>query len=77
MKQKDLKNFAKFTGKNLRKSLFFNKVAGLLKKGLRHRCFPANFAKLLKAAFLKNISEQNVIKSVLKNCKIYRKTTVP
>ena len=28
-----LKNFAKFTGKHLRQSLFFNKVAGL-----RHKC---------------------------------------
>ena len=43
-----LRNFAKFTGKHLCQSLFFNKVAGpraprpatLLKKILWHRCFP-------------------------------------
>ena len=39
-----LKNFAKFTGKHLCQSLFFNKVAGLrLQKELWHRCFPVNF----------------------------------
>ena len=47
-----LRNFAKFTGKHLCQSLFFNKVAGLrpatlLKKRLWHRCFPVNFAKFL------------------------------
>ena len=45
-----LRNFAKFTGKHLRQSLFFNKVEGfrpatLLKKRLWHRCFPVNFAE--------------------------------
>ena len=40
-----LKNFAKFTGKHLYRSFFFNKVAGLrpatlLKKILRYMCFP-------------------------------------
>ena len=38
-----LRNFAKFTGKHLCQSLFFNKVAGGL-----HRCFPVNFAKSLR-----------------------------
>ena len=43
-----LRNFAKFTRKHLRQSLFFNKFAGLrpanlLKKRLWHRCFPLNF----------------------------------
>ena len=52
-----LKNFAKFTGKHLRQSLFFNKVTGLrpatlLKKILWHRCFPVNFAKFLRTLFL-------------------------
>ena len=47
-----LRNFAKFTGKHLCQSLFFNKVAGLrsttlLKKGLWHKCFPVNFVKFL------------------------------
>ena len=34
-----LKNFAKFTGKNLCQSLFFNKVAGLGKGTLLKRSF--------------------------------------
>ena len=41
-----LGNFAKFTGKYLCQRLFFNKVAGL-----RHRCFPVNFAKFLRTPF--------------------------
>ena len=48
-----LRNFAKFAGKHLCQSFFFNKVPGLgtatlLKKRLWHRCFPVNFAKNLK-----------------------------
>ena len=44
-----LKNFAKFIGKHLCQSVFFNEVAGLrpatlLKKSHWHRCFPVNFA---------------------------------
>ena len=65
MKKGVLRNFAKFTGKHLCQSLFLNKVAGLrsllqknlwhpatlLKKRLWHRCFPVNFAKLLRTPF--------------------------
>ena len=56
-----LRNFAKFTGKHLCQSLFFNKVAGfrpatLLKKRLWYRCFLLNFAKLLRIPFLQNTS---------------------
>ena len=40
-----LRNFAKFTGKHLCQSLFFNNVAGL-------RCFPVNFTKSLRTPFL-------------------------
>ena len=52
------RNFAKFTGKHLCQSFFFDRVAGLrpstlLKKRLWHRCFPLNFAKFLRAPFLK------------------------
>ena len=52
-----LRNFAKFTGKQLCLGLFFNKVAGLrpatlLKKRLWHRCFPANFEIFLRTPFL-------------------------
>ena len=51
-----LRNFAKFTGKHLCQSLFFNKVAGLrpaslLKKRHWHGCFPVNFAKFLRTLF--------------------------
>ena len=49
-----LKNFAKFTGKHLCKRLFFNKVAGSLKKSLWHKCFHVNFAKFLRTHFLQN-----------------------
>ena len=48
-----LKNFAKFTEKHLCQSLFFNKLAGF-----RHRCFPVNFATLLRTGFLQNTSGQ-------------------
>ena len=38
------------------RSLFFNKVVGLshavlLKKSLRHKCFPVNFCKIFKNGF--------------------------
>ena len=56
-----LKSFAKFTGKHLYQSLFFNKVVGLrfatlLKKRFWHRCFLVNFAKFLRTPFLHNTS---------------------
>ena len=56
-----LRNFAKFTGRPLRQSLFFNKVAGLspatlLKTSLWRKCFPVNFAKFLRTPFLQNTS---------------------
>ena len=62
-----LRNFAKFTGKQLCQSLFFNKVAGmkpatLLKKRLCHRCFSVNFAKFLRTPFLQNTSGRLVLK---------------
>ena len=51
-----LENFAKFTGRRLRQSLFFNKVAGLrpatlLKKRLWRRCFSVIFVKFLRTPF--------------------------
>ena len=56
-----LRDFAKFAGKHLCQSLFFNKDAGLrlatlLKKILWHRCFPVNFTKFLRTPFLQNTS---------------------
>ena len=54
-----LRNFAKFAGKHLCQSLFFNKVADLrpatlLKKRLWHRCFSVKFVKFLRTPFLQN-----------------------
>ena len=51
------KNFAKFTGKHLCQSFFFNRVfrsqpATFLKKRLWDRCFPVNFVKFLRLSFL-------------------------
>ena len=53
LKQGDIKNFARLTGKHLCQSLFLNKVAGLtlqflLKRRLWHRCFLVNFSKLFR-----------------------------
>ena len=58
-----LRNFAKFTGKHLCHSFFFNKAAGLrratlLKKRLWDRCFPVNFAKFATTPFYQNTSGQ-------------------
>ena len=58
-----LKNFTRFTGKQMCWSLLFNKVSGqrlktLLKKRLQHRCFLANFAKFLRTLFLQNTPGQ-------------------
>ena len=54
-----LKNFAKFKGKHVCQSLFFNKVAGLrpkacnfITKRLWRRCLPRNFVKFLWTPFL-------------------------
>ena len=60
-------NLAKFTGKNLCLSLFFNKVTGfrpsaLLKSRLRHRCFPVKFTKFLRTPFLQNTSGRLLLK---------------
>ena len=56
-----LRNFAKFTGKHLCQSLYFNKVAGLrhatlLKKKPWHKGFPVNFPIFLRTSFLQNTS---------------------
>ena len=54
-----LKIFTKFTGKHLRQSLFFNKVAGLRPATLSKKrlwCFPVNSVKFLRTPFLQNTS---------------------
>ena len=66
-KKSILRNFAKFTGKHLCQSLFFNKNlrpqhAILLKKRLLHKRFPVNFAKFLRTHFLQKTSACNFIK---------------
>ena len=61
-----LKNFTRFTGKHLRWSLFFNKVAGLrpatlLKKRLWYRCFPVDFGKFLRTSCFKNTAKRSSV----------------
>ena len=54
MKKGDLRNFAKFTGKHLRQSLFFNKVAGpcnFIKKKTVTQVFFREFYKISKTTF--------------------------
>ena len=51
-----LRNFTKFTGKHLRQSLFFNKIAGLrpatlLKKETLAQVFSCEFCEISKNAF--------------------------
>ena len=60
-KKSILRNFAKFTGKHLCESLYFNKFAGLrpatlLKQRLWHRCLPVTVVKFLRTPFLQNTS---------------------
>ena len=62
-KKAALKNFAIFTEKHLRWSLFLNKNVGLqswnfIKKRLQHRFFPVNIAKFLRKPVLENICER-------------------
>ena len=59
MKKSVLKNFAKFTGKHLRLSLFFNEVAGLRPDQVFFCKFCGIFKKTL---FLQNTSERLLLK---------------
>ena len=70
MKKGTLRDFAKFKGKRLCQSLFFNKVTGLrpatlLKKRPWHRCFPVNFARFLRTTFSQNTSERLFLKTTI------------
>ena len=70
-----LRNFEKFTEKNLCQSLLFNKVAGLrpatlFKKRPWHRCFPVNFAKFLITPVLQNTSRRLLLVVVAFNPEI-------
>ena len=67
-----LRNFAKFTGKHLCQSLFFNKVASLtpanlFKKRHWHRCFPVNFLVFSRKPLLQNTSGRLLLWIVCKN----------
>ena len=44
--------FWRYSVKKMCQSLFFNKVAGLLKKTLGRKCFPVNFEKFLRTLLL-------------------------
>ena len=70
VKKDVLRNFAKFTGKHLRQSLFFKKIAALrpatlLKKKLWQSCFPVNFAKFLRTPFLQNTPGRLLLSTIL------------
>ena len=62
VKEGVLRNFTKFTGKNLCQRLFLKKFAGnacnFTKKRLWHRCFPVNFSKFLRTPFSQDTSGQ-------------------
>ena len=53
-----LKNFAKFTGKHLCRSLFLIKLQAFIKKRLLYRCFPVKFAIFPRTPILNNICER-------------------
>ena len=65
-----LENFAKFTGKHLCQSPFFNQVEGQL----WHRCFPVNFTKFPRTPFLQNTSVWMVLNSDL--TKVFSKSVL-
>ena len=58
-----LKNFAVFTGKHQRWSLFLIKLQTWMPtKRLQHSCFPVNIAKFSRTPFLKNTSDDCICK---------------
>ena len=71
IKKRVFKNFAKFTGKHLCQSLFFNNAglrpATLLKIRLWHKCFPVKFAKFLRTTFIQNTSGRFLPKLTINN----------
>ena len=52
------KNFVIFTEKTPVLESLFNKVAGLIKKRLQHRCFPVNILKLFRTPILMNMCQR-------------------
>ena len=68
VKKSILKNFANFTGKHLRWSLFLIKrqdfwLVTLIKKRLQHRCFLREHSEIFKNAYFKLQTLQNEIYS--------------
>ena len=69
-----LKNFAKFTGRRLCRSLFLVNLQGsihpktLMKEKTPMQMFPDEFSKILKTPFLQNISNYSVSEDVLIIC---------
>ena len=65
-----LKNFAKFTGKRLCRSLFFDKVAGgvcnFIKREPLTLVFSLEFCEILRTSTLKNIRERLLLRLLLK-----------
>ena len=66
-----LKKFTKFIGKHLCQSLFFNKVAGL-----RHRCFPVDFANFLRTPYLQKTSGRLLLKNGFIVFSVYKQNYV-
>ena len=61
-----LKILLKFTGRQLCLSLFsVPRDCKVIKKRLQHRCFPVNFAKILRELFLSNTSRWILLKSLI------------
>ena len=69
MKKGILRNFAKFTGKHLCQSLFFNKVAGtcnFIKKETLAQVFSCEFCEISKNTFFTDTSGRLILKTLLK-----------
>ena len=64
VRKSGLRNFAKFTGKQLYQSLFFNKVFKLYLKTLA-QVFPCDFCEIFKNTFLQNSSERLLLFEIL------------
>ena len=64
-----LRNFAKFTGKHLCQSFFFNKVeaCNFVKKETWHSCFPVHFAKFLRTPSLQSTSGRLLLNVAMNN----------
>ena len=65
-KKRVFKNFADFTGKYLRWSLFLIKLqaCNIIKKRLQCRCFLVEISKFLRIPFLKNICDQILLEQL-------------